>query len=503
MKVLTNIQIKDLDRYTIAHEPISSLDLMERASRQVAQAIVARWDVHTPIKVFAGPGNNGGDALAVARMLTEMGYATETFLFNTGNPLSEDCKANRDRLESTNGAVFHEITTQFSPPDLTENDLVVDGLFGSGLNKALNGGFAALVKFINATPSEVVSIDMPSGLMCEDNEYNIRNHIVRATLTLTLGQPKLSFFFPEYQEFIGEYQILDIGLHPQGIEDTHALYYITEECEAKKMLRKRNPFAHKGTMGHGLLIAGSYGMAGASILAAKAALRAGLGKLTVVTPGKNNDIMQISVPEAILRHDPDDQKFSMPINTEGYQAVAIGPGIGIQKETAVAFVEQIRRTQVPLILDADALNILGDHRGWIQQLPQNSILTPHVKEMDRVNGNCIESYERLNKARDLATRQHIYIVLKGAWTAVITPSGDIFFNPTGNPGMATAGSGDVLTGILLGLLSQGYSHEEACRLGVYLHGLAGDFAAEKLGEDSVCAHDIIHYLPKAFNQLKN
>lgn len=503
MKVLTNIQIKELDRYTIENEPISSIDLMERVARQLVKAITSRWSVHTSVKVFAGPGNNGGDALAVARMLCEMGFWVEVFLFNTGKQLSPDCMENRDRLQKVSGLLFHEITNQFTPPELTENDLVIDGLFGSGLNKPLSGGFASLVKYINTTPSDVVSIDLPSGLMCEDNGYNIRNHIIRATLTLTLQQPKLSFFFPEYQEFIGEYRILDIGLHPQGIDEANAIYYVTEGDEVRKMLRKRSPFAHKGSMGHGLLIAGSYGMAGAAILAAKAALRSGLGKVTVHTPEKNNDILQISVPEAILRHDNDEYRFTMPCNPDHYQAVAIGPGIGTAKETAMALIEQIRRTQVPLVLDADALNILGEHRSWIQHLPINSILTPHLKEMDRMNGDCIESFERLNKARDLATRQHIYIILKGAWTAVICPTGDIYFNPTGNPGMATAGSGDVLTGIILGLLSQGYSQAEACRMGVYLHGLAGDLAADKLSEESLCASDIIKYLPKAFKILKS
>ena len=503
MKVLTSIQIKELDRYTIENEPIASIDLMERAARQIVKAIISRLGLETSIKVFAGPGNNGGDALAVARLMADLGFLVEAFLFNTGGKLSEDCQANRDRIAGMTGLVFHEITTQFNPPVLTENDLVIDGLFGSGLNKPLGGGFASLVKFINSTPADVVSIDIPSGLMCEDNGYNIRNHIIRATLTLTLQQPKLSFFFPEYQEFIGEYKILDIGLHPQGIEEANALYYVSEEEEMCKMLRKRNMFAHKGSMGHGLLIAGSYGVAGAAILGTKAALRAGLGKITLHTAARNNDIIQISVPEAIVRHDNDDYKFTTPCNPDSYQAVAIGPGIGTSKETAMALIEQIRRTQVPLVLDADALNILGEHRGWIQHLPQNSILTPHLKEMDRLNGNCIESYERLNKARDLATRQHVYIILKGAWTAVIFPNGDIYFNPTGNPGMATAGSGDVLTGIILGLLCQGYNQAEACRLGVYLHGLAGDYAAEKLGEESLCASDIIRYLPKAFKKLKS
>lgn len=502
MKVLTNIQIKELDRCTIEHEPISSSDLMERAARKLTQAITARWHSDTPVKIFAGPGNNGGDALAIARMLCDLQYDVEVYLFNTGSGLSPDCALNRDRIKEIPAIRFTEISSQFTPPELHDTDLVIDGLFGSGLNKPLSGGFAAVVKYINASPADVVSIDIPSGLMCEDNTYNIRSHIIRATLTLTLQMPKVAFFFAEYQEFIGEYQILDISLHPQGIANAKAAYAVTEEQEIKSLLRKRNKFAHKGNMGHALLIAGSYGMCGAAILATRAALRSGLGKITVLTPSLNNNILQTSVPEAILKHDPDERKFTTPCNPDSYSAIAIGPGIGTTKETAIALVEQMRRTQSPLVLDADALNILGDHRGWIQQLPQQTILTPHPKEMDRLEGNSMESYERLNKARNLATRQRVYVILKGAWTAVITPEGDIHFNPTGNPGMATAGSGDVLTGILLGLLARGYTHLEACLLGVYLHGLAGDLAAEELGEESLTASDIIRFIPLAFKKLK-
>lgn len=502
MKILTSPQIRELDRYTIEHEPISSLDLMERAAVQITQVITARWSASVPIKVFAGPGNNGGDALAVARLLAQKGYVVDVYLFNIGKGLSADCTANRDRLKEMSSVTFNEITSQFSPPELTERHLVIDGLFGSGLNKPLNGGFASLVKYINATPSEVVSIDIPSGLQCEDNGYNIRGHIVRANLTITLGQPKLAFFFPEYEDYIGEYQTVDIGLHPQGLEEAKEIYSITEESDIRKILKKRSRFAHKGSMGHGLLIAGSYGMAGAAVLSAKAALRAGLGKLTVCTPAKNNLILQTSVPEAILSLDSDGDRFAHPCNADAYQALAIGPGIGTHKDTAITLLEQIRRTQAPIVLDADALNIFGSHRGWLQQLPQNTILTPHVKEMDRINGNSIESFERLDKARELAMRQHLFIILKGAWTAVIMPSGDVHFNPTGNPGMATAGSGDVLTGILLGLLSQGYTHHESVLLGTYLHGLAGDLAAAELGEECMCASDIIRFMPQAFKRLK-
>lgn len=502
MKVLTSIQIKELDAYTIEHEPITSLDLMERASKALAEAIMNRWNSKYPVKVFAGPGNNGGDALAVARMLAAKDYIVEVFLFNTTGKLSPDCEANRDRISKKNSLTFNEITSQFNPPELTENTLVIDGLFGSGLNKPLNGGFAAVVRYINSSPAHVVSLDIPSGLFCEDNTVNISQHIIRADLTLTLQLPKLSFLFAENQEYIGEYEILDIGLHPKGLELAPTEYHITEPQDVANMLQSRSRFAHKGTMGHGLLVAGSYGMAGAAILAAKASLKSGLGKVTIHTPQKNNDVLQVAVPEAILHHDTDDTRFVHACPTDIFQAVAIGPGLGTMKDTSLAVIEQIRRTMCPLVLDADALNILGEHQGWILQIPAHSILTPHVKELDRMVGNSQNSYERLIKARNLAMRQQLYIIVKGAWTAVIFPEGDIYFNPTGNPGMATAGSGDVLTGILLGLLSQGYKQQAAVKLGVYLHGLAGDLAAEELGEESMTASDIVAYLPQAFKKLK-
>lgn len=502
MKVLTSIQIKELDAYTIEHEPVSSLDLMERASKALTQAILSRWGSKYPVKVFAGPGNNGGDALAVARMLAAKDYEIEVFLFNPNGKLSPDCEANRNRLPKKKNLTFHEISSQFTPPALNDHTLVIDGLFGSGLNRPLGGGFAAVVKYINSSPAKVVSLDVPSGLFCEDNSVNISQHIIHAEVTLTLQMPKLAFFFPENQQYIGEYEVLDIGLHPQGMEAAQAEYVLTEPLEMARLLQRRNKFAHKGTMGHGLLVAGSYGMAGAAILASHASLKSGLGKVTVHTPLRNNDILQISVPEAILHHDTDDTHFTHSCPADIFQAVAIGPGIGTQKDTASALLDQLRRTQCPLVLDADALNILGQHQGWVLQVPPHSILTPHVKEMDRLAGESHNSFERLEKARNLAMRQQLFIVLKGAWTSVVFPNGSVYFNPTGNPGMATAGSGDVLTGILLGLLAQGYSTSAAARLGVYLHGLAGDLACKELGEESLTARDLITYLPNAFKKLK-
>ena len=279
---------------------------------------------------------------------------------------------------------------------------------------------------------------------------------------------------------------------------------VAEENDLRPLLRPRNPFAHKGNMGNALIIAGSYGMAGAAVLAAKACLRTGVGKVTVDTPKRNNDIVQISVPEAVVLHDYEDMHFSEPVETADFDAVGMGPGMGQNENTAIAMIAQVRRTQCPLVLDADALNMLAKHRAWTQQLPKDIIMTPHPKEFDRLCGSpSADSYERLSKARDLAERLHAYIVLKGHYSALCTPDRRVVFNSTGNAGMATAGSGDVLTGIITGLLARGHSHEEACLLGMYLHGLAGDLAVRDVGEESLLASDIIRYLPQAFRRMKD
>ena len=503
MKIFTSAQIHELDKYTIEHEPIASLDLMERAARTLTQAIMEVWPSTMPVVVFAGHGNNGGDALAVARMMAEQGYQVSVYLFNISGRLSPDCAANKQRLQDCKRIHhFTEVTQEFDPPRLEEDMLVIDGLFGSGLNKPLAGGFASLVKYINASPSHVVSIDVPSGLMTEDNTYNIRANIIRASQTLTLQQPKLSFLFPESQQFVGQLKVLDIRLSQEGIDKTDAQYTIIEESSIRSLLMQRNAFAHKGQMGSALLIAGSYGMAGAAILAARACMRAGAGKATINTPKRNIPILQSAVPEAIVQKGSEETIFAEAVDTEDFQALGIGPGLGQSEQTAIALIAQLRRTQCPIVADADALNILANHRAWMQQLPKGIILTPHPKELDRMEGHSADSYERLTKARILAERLQGYVVVKGHYTAICCPDGHILFNPTGNAGMATAGSGDVLTGIITGLLARGYKPEDACIVGVYLHGLAGDLAANDLGEESLMAGDIIQYLPQAFKRLK-
>lgn len=503
MKIFPTSSIKQLDAYTIEHEPISSIDLMERAAQALMKAITERWtDKNTPFVIFAGPGNNGGDALALTRLLSVNGYRPEVYLFNPQGRLSEDCQINLDRLKKTENMYLHEISTQFAPPALSADHVVIDGLFGSGLNKPLSGGFAAVVKYINASPAQVIAIDIPSGLMGEDNSYNILAHVIQADLTLSMQLPKLAFLFAENVPYVGKWQLLDIGLSPEAIEQTDTDYALTENDDILPMLKPRAQFAHKGQFGHALLIAGSQGMAGASILAAKACLRSGVGLLTVHVPFCNNTIIQTAVPEAMTELDYSETCFSEYIDTDDYQAIAIGPGLGRRTETTDAVLQQIESCQTPMVIDADALNILGEHREYLNRLPQGSILTPHPKELERLVGTCRNSYERLDKARQLAHTAQAHIVLKGAYSAIITPEGKCWFNPTGNPGMATGGSGDVLTGILLALLAQGYNTTTAARLGVYIHGLAGDLFRKRQGMTGMIAGDLIQSLPAAWRVLE-
>lgn len=501
MKIFPSALIKELDAFTIENEPIASIDLMERAAKALTNAIIRQWNNTTPVTLFAGPGNNGGDALAVARLLAEKAYKVEVYLFNTKGELSPDCQTNKELLEVMDEVTFTEVSTQFVPPHLTADHLVVDGLFGSGLNKPLTGGFAAVVKYINASPATVVAIDIPSGLMGEDNSFNTPNTIIHADYTFSLQLPKLSFLFAENAEFVGNWKLLDIGLSPEAIEETETDYFLTEEKDIRPLIKQRKKFSHKGNFGHAMLIAGSYGMAGASILAARACLRSGVGLLTVHAPARNNTILQTAVPEAMVEADIHEICFAYPTDTDDYNAVGIGPGLGKSQETEDALLGQLQASQCPLVLDADALNLLSEHRKVLTTLPKGSILTPHPKELERLVGKCQNSYERLAKACALAQLANVHIVLKGAYSAVVTPEGKCYFNPTGNAGMATAGSGDVLTGIVLSLLAQGYTAEEAAKVSVYVHGMAGDLARQKYGTIALNAGDIIEFLPTAWGHI--
>lgn len=502
MKIFNSSVSKKLDAYTIEHEPVSSFELMERAASAVAFEIMSHWKRNVPIIVFAGPGNNGGDALAVSRMLIEEGYKPEIFLFNTSNKLSPDCQKNKQRLLAMPECRFTEITNQFIPPKLSDDMLVIDGLFGSGLHSPLTSGYAALAQLINSYNATVVSIDLPSGLFGEDNRQNNNRNIVAADYTFTFQFPKLSFLMSENEHFTGKWKVLDIGLHPDILAQTPSPFYYVEPEDAARLLKKRRKFASKRDLGHSLLVSGSYGMMGAAVLAAKACLHTGAGLVSIHAPRCGYPVLQSSVPEALFCPDKNDLHFSSLQIQQRYDAIGIGPGLGRHIETASAFKALISQLKRPSVVDADALNLIAESPEILDSLPPYSILTPHTGEFDRLFGKCETSYERVFKAKDEAKKRNLIIVLKGAYTATVLPKGEIYFNSTGNAGMATAGSGDVLTGVITGLLSQGYLPAEAAVLGVCLHGLAGDLAAATESEAYITAGDIISYLGKARLQLE-
>ena len=504
-KLFETSRIKELDKYTIENEPIDSIDLVERASTVFVNEFCRRYTSrYNKIYVFAGQGNNGADALAIARMLTEKGYNVFTYLINPSNMLTKDCEVNRGRLKEDGGRQFTEVVsgTPFAPPKFESHDIIIDGLFGSGLNRSLDGGFAKLVDYINHSESTVVSIDVPSGLFGEDNKDNNFQYVIQADLTLTFEFPKLSFLLPENSVFVGEWKALPIGIHPDALLETKTSYGLITDDDIVSLIKSRDRFSHKGDFGHAFLMAGSAGKMGAAVLSAKGCMRSGAGLLTVHIPARGEMIMQTSLPEAMINLDNNSDYITELPDISKYDAIGIGPGIGKDSEVRVALEKLLNAASgKPLVLDADALNIIAENSELLHHLPEGSIITPHPGEFDRLAGVSESSYERMQKARSMAAEQKICVILKGAYTTVCTPSGKVFFNTSGNPGMATAGSGDVLTGIILGLLAQGYRTEEASVIGVYLHGIAGNFAAANLSEESMIASDIVQMLGKAFKQM--
>jgi len=502
MKLFTCKQIAGIDQLTMKMEPISSIDLMERASFNIADWVIQNINHSRPVYLFAGPGNNGGDALAVARMQARSNLKCTVYLADFGRELKGDPATNWQRLEEQNKVILKRIDSEDSIPEISADTIVIDGLFGSGLNKPLDGLAKKIVEQINQSRADVISIDIPSGLFGENNSGNDLSAIIKASHTLTFQFPKLSFLFSENAQFVGDWTVLPIGLHPEAINQTESnFHFLTKEFISAK-IKKRGKFSHKGTYGHALLIAGSYGKMGASVLASRACLRSGTGLLTCHIPQLGYEIIQNSVPEAMISIDSSETVFSEVPNLSSFSAIGIGPGLDKKQETQQALKTLLQAIPEKMVIDADALNILSENQDWFSLLPENTILTPHPKEFERLAGPSANSYERLQKQLHFSAKLKVIVVCKGAHSCITFPDGRVFFNSTGNPGMATAGSGDVLTGIILGLLAQNYTPEDATLLGVYLHGLAGDLAATEFGEYSLIAGDLISHLGKAFLQLE-
>lgn len=505
MKIPTIEQIRACDAYTIEHEPISSINLMERAAKTCVNHIEEMFLNEISIAIICGMGNNGGDGLAITRLLLDKNYNCHAFLIKHNDSFSNDCQKKFKRLTNNYPNRIQVIYNEEEIPSLDQYNVVVDALLGSGLNKSIEkfGLLSKMIKTINDCPAFIFAIDMPSGLFAEKTmeEHSIA---VEADFTLSFQFPKLCFFFPENYQYVGEWNIADIGLHPQCIHQIRSSNNMVDNSFIKSTLHVREKFSHKGNFGHGLLIAGSKGMMGAAVLASKSCLRTGIGLLTTHIPQIGYSILQTTVPEVMIECDENENHFSgIEFKTlDKYNAIGIGPGLGKEKHSTEGLKKLIGDFGGAIVFDADAINILAENKTLLEFIPPHCIFTPHIKEFERLTHPVSNSFERMDLQKAFSKRYNCIVVLKGSHTCVSSPEGNCYFNTSGNPGMATAGSGDVLTGIILSFLAQGYSSTQAAIIGVYLHGKAADIALQQQSYESLIASDIIKNLGETFQMIR-
>ena len=491
---IPNIQAaRAADAYTIENEPISSVDLMERAATQIYFWLMKKLKTkEVSIKIFCGMGNNGGDGLVLARLLATNDIFAQVYIVHVSEHFSHDCEVNYLRLKEIPEVPIFDIYAKDDFPKISDDEIIIDALFGSGLSRPLEGLAAELVNHLNDNQAVRIAIDIASGL--NGDAINNGGVLFRPDYTLSMQFPKMAFLYPENEPFVGKWEVLDIKIHPDYIENLETANFYTTADVIKPLLHKRGKHSHKGTYGHALLIAGSTGKTGAALLASEACMRSGVGLLTTHLPKSAMLPLQVYLPEAMISPDKSDDCFSQLPDLQPFNAIGVGPGLGKAEETVNALKNLIQEVKVPMVLDADALNIISENKTWLAFLPERTIITPHPKEFERLFGKTDNSQQRIELQREMSVKHNIIIVLKGANTSITFPNGSCFFNSTGNPGMATAGSGDVLTGIILSLLAQRYTPEEAAIIGVFMHGRAGDKAAEKLGMESMIAGDIVKNL---------
>jgi len=500
MKILSAESFRAWEQFTIDQEPVSSIDLMERAARACTNWLLSNVKSAASFSIFCGKGNNGGDGLAIARMLNEKKINVTVYILEFGHKGTNDFQVNLSRLHQLNHVAIHFVQSEIHFPKFSQNEIIIDALFGSGLNRSPEGITARLIEHINNSGRIIISIDIPSGMFVDRSSTG--SSTINANYTLSFQNYKPAFLLAENGEALGEIQLLDIGLHPAFYETVNSTFELVNLDLVKSIRKPRNRFAHKGNFGHSLLVAGSFGKIGAAVLASRACLRSGSGLLTCHIPKCGYEIMQTTVPEAMIATDFN-SSFLTKIDTDLtlFDAIGIGPGIGNASETKMMLREILDAYRNPLVLDADALNIIAAQKDLLQLVPKGSILTPHPKEFERLFGKSENDFGRISLALEQARILNSIIVLKGHHTFIATPDGKGFFNNSGNPGMATAGSGDVLTGILTGLLAQGYSSIEAAIFGVYLHGLAGDLASKEQSMEAMTSGDIIEQLGPSFNLI--
>jgi len=497
MKILSATQIREWDQYTITNEPIASIDLMERAAASCFEWLQKHGYLQKTISIFCGKGNNGGDGLALARMLSPHSHV-KVYILEAGQKETENFRQNLERLQHA----ISFIKSEKNFPAFGANEIIVDALFGCGLNRPLEGLAVKLVEHLNNAANEIISIDIPSGLPADNVVVN--GIAVKADHILTFQCYKLSFLLPANAAYVGQVHVLDIGLHKKFEPNLTAAYELVDENLIASIYQPRNRFAHKGNFGHAIIIAGSYGKAGAAVLATKACVRAGAGLTTVHIPRSAYAILQAAVPEAMVSSDANSYLLTkIEEDLSRFNAAGVGPGIATAAETKILLKELLKQFNQPIVLDADALNILAAENELMRMLPANSILTPHPKEFERLFGKTENDLARFQLAKQKAKDLNALIVLKGHHTLIATPGGKLYFNNTGNAGMAKGGSGDVLTGILTSLLAQNYDSVEAALFGVYVHGLAGDIAAKKFSREAMIATDIIECLGEAFKLVSD
>lgn len=500
MKIFSAPQIRACDTYTVHASKITSYELMERAAAKCVEWVNTNIPADAVFVVLCGSGNNGGDGLVITRMLHRQGYSAKAFLLRLSDELTEDCRKNFERLAGIDNNLVEILQPGSLISDMPENVVVIDAMLGTGLNRQAEGWIEDFINHINELPNRVISIDIPSG-MPADSVPHKNAAIIKADHTLSFQFYKRSFLHPETGVYTGNVHILDIGLSSTFIASTHTSYHIQDSEIIKALYKPRNAFSHKGDYGLAYIIGGSKGMIGAAVLSARAALRSGAGKVRVIVPECGYNIVQTSVPEAMCAVSGETCISRIKKDWDN-AAVGIGPGIGTAEPTLKTFSDFLTTCKDPLVIDADAINLLAQDTSLLAKLPADSILTPHPKEFERLFGKTKDSMQMAELARTQSMKYNIYIVLKGRYTIVCGPEGECWYNMTGNAGMATAGSGDVLTGIITALMAQGYSSFDAARLGVYAHGLAGDYAAQKWGTYSMTAGDIIDNMGKAFLDIE-
>lgn len=501
MKVLSAEQIREADRYTINNEPVSSVHLMERASSLCTQWLLNRYNSNQTFRILCGNGNNGGDGLCIARMLSEKGRKAIVVLVGS-DARSADSAVQMDLLGAVKSVEVLSYAAE-NKVDFAEHEIIIDAIFGSGLNRQPEGDFAAAIDCINSSDNEVVSIDTPSGLNADFTEEQSLDHVVKADYTLTFHAPKFTFLVSDFSEYVGEFVVLDIGLMRSYTEKvkSYAEYFTLEEAGA--ILHHRSKFSHKGTYGHALIAGGSEGKTGAAILCTRAALRTGAGLVTAYVPVISRDVMQAAVPEAMVITGEEENFIAGRIPAIRFDAVGIGPGAGTADSVVSSLKLLLNEYKGPMVWDADALNVLSENKTWLEFLPPLTILTPHPGEFDRLTQKHTSGVDRLKTQKHFAQRYNVIVVLKGAHTSIAFPDGSVTFNSSGNPGMATGGSGDVLTGIITALLAQGYNRSQSAMLGVYIHGLAGDIAASVNGQEGMIAGDIVDHIGGAIRMISD